>query len=437
MLTGRLLPAVLALVIASAATAAPSTKKPQKPAAPAQAAATPAPPQSLGAVRPSNLVLPQLSAAGFPLVSQVVESDLALADVASPPANAQLAATAASADAKGGAVSFDGWAAAGVSYVLRGSADASGAQAELYDVASKQRVFGKSYSGVTDQRKLAHKIADDVMTALAATPGIFSSRVCYLTAVGGGNKDVMIADADGGDSRRLTNEGALVASPCWGKNGTEIFYTSYRDNNPDIYGITLDGRRFDVSRRPGLNLAGSWSQSLQRLAASLSKDGNSEIYTMSRDGNGLARLTETREADTAPSWSPDGSQIAFTSDRGGSPQIYVMSASGGDARRISTGSYCDSASWSADGKKIAYVAREEGGFNIYMVDVAGGPAIQLTRGQRDNTDPSWGPDSKHLIFASNRGGGRDLYMMNTATKRAHQITKSGNCSSPDWSPLQP
>jgi TolB protein len=399
--------------------------------------------QSLGAVRPSNLVLPQFAVSAFDGaagIGEIIQNDLLLGDYASKPSNASAVAAASEQDRRGGSVNLDGWVAAGVHYVLRGSVSGSSAQAELFDIASKRRLFGKTYSGpVTQQpRRLAHKIADDVVTALTNQPGIFSARICYLIDRGSG-REVAVMDVDGAASSILTNEGSIVATPCWGKNGTEIYFTSYRDQNPDLYGVMLNGSRFDVSKRPGLNTSPDWSETVQRLAVCLSKDGNSEIYTMTRDGGGLARLTNTPDTETAPAWSPDGSQIAFTSDRQGSPQIFIMSANGGGARPLTSGGYFDSATWSPDGKKIAFVARESGEFNVYVVDiVAGGAPLQLTRGQRDNEDPSWAPDSKHLVFSSNRSGNKELYIMSIDTRVAHQITRGGGrATSPNWGPLLP
>ena len=398
--------------------------------------------QSLGAVRPSNLVLPQFAISSFdgaPGVAEVIQGDMLLGDYASKPTNTSAVAAAADQDRRAGAVNLDGWVAAGVHYVLRGAMNGGSAQAELYDIASKRRLFGKSYSGFSAQqpRRLAHKISDDIVTALTNQPGIFSARICFLTDRGSG-REVAVMDVDGAGQNVLTREGSIVATPCWGQNATEIYFTSYRDSNPDLYGVMMNGSKFEVSKRPGLNTSPAWSHEAQRLAVCLSKDGNSEIYTMTRNGGGLARLTNTPDAETAPAWSPDGSQIAFTSDRQGSPQIFIMSANGGGVRPLTSGGYFDSPAWSPDGKKVAFVAREKGEFNIYYVDLAGGAPVQLTRGQRDNEDPSWAPDSKHLTFCSNRSGNKEVYVMSIDSKIAHQVTRgAGKASSPNWSPLLP
>lgn len=396
-----------------------------------------APPVSFGAVRPGNLVLPQISIqmGGDATVGQMVQKDLELADVAITPTNGEAVSAAAAKDRQlQQGIDFDAWTAAGVTYVLRGIANGAAGQAELYDVASRQRVFGKQFANAGDTRRLAHKIADEAMQAITKGPGIFSSQIALLTGQASGKREVAIMSPDGSGMAVLTGENAIVATPAWGRNGQEIFFTSYREGNPDLYGISLDRRRFNVSRRPGLNTSPAWSNAAQRLAVSLSKDGNSEIYTMAADGSNLARLTNTPSADTAPAWSPDGRQVAFTSDDSGLPQIYVMNADGSGRRKISSG-YSDSPAWSPDGKKLAYVKREEGGFNIYVQDLASGQATRITSGG-DNMEPSWAPNSLHLVFAANRGG-RNIFLVNTETKQAKQLTSQGTFSSPDWGPLQP
>lgn len=394
-------------------------------------------PVTIGAVRPGNLVLPQISVqiGGDPAAGQLIQKDLQLADVASPPANTAAANDAAAQDQQSQqGINFDAWTAAGISYVLRGVANGGSGQAELYDVVSRQRVFGNNYQNAGDAQRLAHKITDDVMQAITGAPGIFSSRIALLTGQANGKREVAVMDADGGNFSVLTAENAIVATPAWGRNANEIFFTSYSDNNPDLYAITLGRQKYPVSRRPGLNVSPSWSAAAQRLAVTLSKDGNSEIYTMNADGSNLARLTNNTAADTAAVWSPDGSQVAFTSDDFGLPQIYVMAANGSGRRRVSPGGYCDSPSWSPDGQKLAFVKRESGGFNIYVLDLQSGNTSQITNGG-DNMEPSWAPNSRHLVYA--RGETRNLYLINTQTKQAKQLTRQGTFGSPVWGPLLP
>jgi TolB protein len=332
------------------------------------------------------------------------------------------------------AINYDGWAGLGALYVLRGNQTNAAMEVELHDIASRVRILGKSYpSSGADQRRLALRITDDVMQAMTARPGIFSSRIGFLT--GSRIKEISVIEPDGGGRRQLTQEGSLVATPAFGKSGTEIYFTSYRDNNPDLYGITLDGRRWNISRRPGQNIAAAWSEPAGRIAASLSKDGNPEIYTMTREGRGLSRLTNHPGADTSPAWSPDGRQIAFTSDRDGVPGIFIMAASGGAPRRVSPGGrYADSPCWSPDGQRLAFSVRESGAFNIHVVELATGASNIVARGAM-NTSPSWGASSRHLVFSSNRAGARQLFLVNIDTRQPRPIPNTQGGHEPTWSPL--
>jgi len=442
-MTAKFLVAVLLLSCLSsiglAANTSPQAASPSKIKAGRKAEAQKTQAHDLGSIRPGNLVLPHFAVSTLrspEKIGGIIERDLVLADIVSQPEQKTLADEARRQDQRDKTISFDAWTAAGVHYVLLCDYQEASVVAHLYDIASRQHVFGRSYQGVEQgqERRVAHQIADDVITALTNRPGIFSSLICALLDVGQGNKEVVIMHPDGGDIQQLTNEQSILATPAWGKNGGEIYFTSYRDNNPDLVGITLQGERFEISRRPGLNTSPSWNESRQRLAVTLSKDGNCEIYTMTRDGRNAQRLTENSDADTAPDWSPDGSQIVFTSDRDGTPEIYIMGADGSDPTKISHESYCDSPVWSPDGNKIAYVVRQKNEFNIYLYNTKTGNVTQLTNGQGQNCDPSWAPDSRHLVFASDRGGTKGLYIMDIETRQAHCIAR-GNFSSPAWGPL--
>src|SRR5690606_7504814 len=102
-------------------------------------------------------------------------------------------------------------------------------QAELYDVAGRRRLFGKSYAAGGNTTLLAHTIADDCMLAITNAPGIFSSRIALLVGPATGKREVAVMDVDGSNLRTISQENSIVATPAWGRNGGEIFFTSYRD----------------------------------------------------------------------------------------------------------------------------------------------------------------------------------------------------------------
>lgn len=146
------------------------------------------------------------------------------------------------------------------------------------------------------------------------------------------------------------------------------------------------GQRHIVANFKGSNSAPAWSPNGSKLAVVLSKDGNSQIYSVNADGSGLQRLTQSGGIDTEPRYSPDGASLYFTSDRGGSPQIYRTGANGGEAQRVTfEGSYNVSPRPSADGKSLAFITRREGRFQLAVMDLASRQTQVLTDSNKDES----------------------------------------------------
>jgi TolB protein len=350
-------------------------------------------------------------------------------------------------DARTGKVDFVEWGRLELNFVLKGEFESKrgkiSAEVRLYDVAFRTWVYGLRYEPVplSEARQLAHRIADDVVKAVYenAIP-IANTQVVYVSRSGHlGKQEVYIVDADGANRKQLTHDGSTALTPCWGKNGTEIYYTTYKDTNPDLCGVQIGSRRqWFVSMRPGANYAPCWNPRTERVALTLGRHGNDEIYSMDRSGreNTLRRLTFSISADTSASWNPAGNQVVFNSDRSGTPQIYVMAGDGTNVRRLTRqGRYNVSPVWSPLDNRIAFVGRQSGRFDIYTMNVDGTQWRRLTHSSGDNEDPSWAPDGRHMVFASNRTGKYQLYIMRDDGSNQQQITTQGVNQSPSWSPV--
>lgn len=89
--------------------------------------------------------------------------------------------------------------------------------------------------------------------------------------------DIYVMDADGGNRRRLTDNGAANFAPFFHPNGRQIIFSSNLTNPR--------GRNFD-------------------------------LYLVNIDGTGLERVTTHDEFDGFPMFSPDGRRLVFASNRG-------------------------------------------------------------------------------------------------------------------------
>lgn len=112
----------------------------------------------------------------------------------------------------------------------------------------------------------------------------------------------------------------------------------------------------------GIGSAGNPSQNRDgRIVFQSNRDGNSEIYTVNRDGSNLQRLTSDTGAatfsDTDAVFSPNGRTIAWTSNGGadGLYNVWLMNSDGKNKRQFASGFVATAyPAWTADGTQIAY-----------------------------------------------------------------------------------
>jgi TolB protein len=76
-------------------------------------------------------------------------------------------------------------------------------------------------------RLTAHKIADDIYQKLTGIPGIFSTRIAYVTKSGSEYR-LEVADADGEGTQVALRSNEPIISPSWSPDGTKVAYVSSR-----------------------------------------------------------------------------------------------------------------------------------------------------------------------------------------------------------------
>ena len=308
---------------------------------------------------------------------------------------------------------------------------------ELRDFPARRPILVRDYSGpASDWRRVLHRFSDDCVQQITGERGVADTRVAFVVKEGQ-NKELWIMDADGANARALTADKSIVQSPSWSPEGSLLLFTSWRaGNGPAVWVMSPEQRKpYLISGRPGLNTSAAYSPDGQKIACTLSQDGNAEIYVLDARGGGAQRLTNHRSIDTAPAWSPTGRELAFTSDRSGSPQIYLMDAVGGSIRRLTFDvDYTDSPAWSPKGDRIAFVTRVGGGFDVWTCRADGtGAKPAVTGGNNEN--PRWSADGRHLVFASDRDGGYGLWVTDLDGAVPRKLDTGGRrAMSPAWSP---
>jgi TolB protein len=343
-----------------------------------------------------------------------------------------------------GSINFSRWADVGAEVLVKVSLAQDGGELRgelrLFNVGTGREDLKVAKDAPADKAALlAHRLADALYRHFTREPSPFLSRITYVRKAGQ-NRDVVVADWDGGNAESLT-QGGINMLPGLSPDGSQVAFTTYRKGRPDIFVQKATGGDARAVVSEGQMATGaSFSPDGKRIAYALAEGESAQIHVANVDGSGAKAITDTPYGlNTSPTWSPDGKRIAFVSNRGGSPQIYVMNADGSGVRRLTfQGNYNQTPDWSPRGDLIVFTARDErNAFDLFTVHVDTGKVARLTQDQGSNEEPAFSPNGRNILFTSTRNGGSQLFVMtadggNQLALRAEK----GTLQTPDWAPLQ-
>ncbi len=337
-------------------------------------------------------------------------------------------------------INFRDWTGIGAELLITaGISESNGKitlELRLIDPFKGKRLVGVLYTAPRSMlRTMIHKFCGEIAYKLTGKFGVFNSKLAFVSTVKG-KKEIFTCDFDGKNIKQITRDKSICLSPSWSYDTNWLSYVSYKRGRPEIFIKNLKEKRGAIVNFKGMNISPDWMPGQLKLAATLSKNKDQEIYLLTIKGEIIKRITTSWGIDVSPDFSPDGKKIVFTSKRTGTPQIHVKDIGSGKVKRLTfSGLNNTSPAWSPDGKKIAYVGIVDNKINIYLIDINTGVPIQLTMNQGDNEDPSWSPDGSMITFSSTREGGVSrIFVMNTSGSDQRRLIKmGGKQTQPDWS----
>jgi TolB protein len=272
------------------------------------------------------------------------------------------------------------------------------------------------------------------------TSGDLPAALVYERVIGG-NQDVYLIPAAGGQERRLTDHPAQDGLPRFTHDGKNVLFTSERSGNWQIWEV---GVRGGEARRVRANAHTEWqvdeSRDGRRLAFLSNLDGAEGLFVMDRASGETRRLV--RHGDNSilgnPHWSPDGRRIVFSSNWRIGHQIYLLDTQRSQDARLSPilGGGCEPR-FSPDGRKVVYVSRGHHGDESRLVehDILSGKETVLVGWPALNYDPVYSPDGSELAFVSNITGDWVLYRQRIADGQSWRVTFGpGPARNPDYRP---
>ena len=170
--------------------------------------------------------------------------------------------------------------------------------------------------------------------------GVFSpdgTRIAF-SSNRDGNTEIYVMNVDGSGIRRLTNHPAADAVPTWSPTGTQIAFTSDRSGTPQIYIMSAaDGSNLRKITSESYADRASWSPGPWNEVAYASRSGAGyDIKVFDLSSGETRALTFGEGSNESPAFSPNGRHIAFMSTRKGNSQIFTMTRDGRDVRQLTT-----------------------------------------------------------------------------------------------------
>ncbi|MBV1774648.1 Tol-Pal system beta propeller repeat protein TolB [Burkholderiaceae bacterium DAT-1] len=318
-------------------------------------------------------------------------------------------------------------------------ADASGIpilRFRLYDTLGKKMLAGVEMRvRPGEARRAAHQLADLIYQTLTGDPGVFNSKIAYVSKRGS-RYSLEVADADGFGAQTVMASNQPIMSITWAPDGRRMAYVSFERDKATVWvQDVFSGSRREVAKFKGNNSAPAFSADGKHLAVALSLDGHMQIYMIPADGGSPRKVTSSIDIDTEPNFSPDGKWMAFTSNRGGSPQVYLMPAGGGEATRLTfEGSYSVSPKFSPDSKTIAFMRRENGQFHISTIDVETRQSLTLTGGDLDES-PTFAPNGRTILYNTKNGSRGVLSTVSSDGLVRQRLSSATDVVEAAWGPM--
>ena len=397
-----------------------------------------------GVLRPFQIAVADFSGENGADLADVIRADLRRSGYFEPLDPASFVETGLTL---ANAPNFPQWTSIGAQAVLYGSVtrrpdNRNDFGFRLYDPYRQCQLASYRFTATPEQwRRIGHKIADLVYQRMTGEAGFFDSRVLFVSESGtqlNRLSRLAISDQDGFNPVYLTQGDEIIMSPRFSLNDpNEITYVALGKDYSRIYLFNLStGRRESLGEFDGQVLAPRFSNDGSKMAFSIIRGGNTDVYVMDLASRQVRRLTSDPSIDTSPSFSPDNSQIVFTSDRSGSAKLYVMRADGSGQRPISRGGGIYTApNWSPRGDLIAFTKQGGGRFSTGVMRPDGTGERILTSSYFEE-GPSWAPNGRYIMFArQSPGGDTRLWTVDLSGRVVSQAGYDGRGTDPAWSPL--
>ncbi|TCO03311.1 TolB family protein [Natronoflexus pectinivorans] len=179
---------------------------------------------------------------------------------------------------------------------------------------------------------------------------------------------IYIVDIHGGIPRKITENGPSYLHG-WSPDGKELAFIGLRNDQYDIYTISVNGgEEKQLTNSPSHEDGSDYTPCGKYIWFNSDRSGNMQLWRMRRDGSNPEQMTDDDWVDWFPHPSPDGQWIAFLSYQPGveghpankDVVLRIMPANGGTPHILTElfggQGTINVPSWSPCSKKFAFVS---------------------------------------------------------------------------------
>jgi serine/threonine protein kinase len=238
-------------------------------------------------------------------------------------------------------------------------------------------------------------------------------RIAYWGMRLGGQRDIWTIATKGGEPVEVTNDTNSDWNPVWAPDGRYLYFASDRDGKMNMWRIQIDERSGQISGKPEpARLPGDYVQHFGfstdgRLMAYVQESMRKSLYQIAFNPTAQnapgppVQINQGSRVFSSPNVSPDGEWLVFTNQGEKQEDLFTMRRDGKGLAQITNDIHRDRGPrWSPDGKKIAFYSDRSGEYEIWLINPDGSGLEQLTHTPEENMIfyPVWSPDSQKILY---------------------------------------
>ena len=223
---------------------------------------------------------------------------------------------------------------------------------------------------------------------------------------------IYIMDVNGNKQERIINSSSNDRHPTWHPYKNIILFESDRTGINELYTYDLSDRtlkKIPIDLK-GNKMFAQFAPNGKELVFNYKvRDNNYNIYIISLNGKRRKKIIDNAYENTYPRYTRRGDAIVYFSKKhtkNVNDEIYVHNIITNEDKRLTISTEDNNyATWSNNGARIAYSSTaESGNQEIFFMNKDGLSKRQITFNSGGSTLPNWSPKDINLLITGQRQG---------------------------------